>query len=503
VLCSIADKLGVDVTVLVRINQKKWGSGLKSKSRFKAGTELLLPRGSGSGVGSSTSRGGGSCGTGGGGAGGGGGGGGVSADVFSERRNDSPSRITCPDMGSFSPTQPHTNHPATSPKSSSLDGGGCGGGVGGGGGCGAGGGGAGGGGGGGVSADDPAASPKSSSLDALDSAKDGDVAPEGLAPGDVPSPVGSTEQPCTYLQRPTDTVSPVESPQLDSTTSSCNIGSGSGSGNISCSSAKTCDDVEDVGRGVRQFVSPTPSDPLEAQMSADSGKTRVPGTFATAEEAALTTDKAAVAFGSPRESLTLPEQSDKHSHVRNDQRNGAHSSGSGGPDNSNSDGGSASAITSTSTSAGPAEQSASTRKNQGVMNAAPSGRNDVLDDVDDNDDDDNSDDNVDKFDNGDGDGDATYNDTVVIKSRFRWVSHTGAREGPRWRAVVTLPGGDSHTAGVFHDEIAAVLAADAKAFTLGVEPARLNFPARYKPRTVGSVAGGTVTANRKRSYIEE
>ena len=33
------------MTQLVRLNQKKWGSGLKSKSRLKEGTELVLPRG--------------------------------------------------------------------------------------------------------------------------------------------------------------------------------------------------------------------------------------------------------------------------------------------------------------------------------------------------------------------------------------------------------------------------------------------------------------------------
>jgi len=43
-LRSIGSKLGVDVTELVRLNQEIWGPMLTPKSRFKAGTEVVLPR---------------------------------------------------------------------------------------------------------------------------------------------------------------------------------------------------------------------------------------------------------------------------------------------------------------------------------------------------------------------------------------------------------------------------------------------------------------------------
>jgi len=37
--------LGIDLLELVRINQIKWGRGLSKKSRFKEGTEVVLPHG--------------------------------------------------------------------------------------------------------------------------------------------------------------------------------------------------------------------------------------------------------------------------------------------------------------------------------------------------------------------------------------------------------------------------------------------------------------------------
>ena len=40
---SIASNLDVDVTELVRLNQKIWGPALTRKSKFKEGTEVVLP----------------------------------------------------------------------------------------------------------------------------------------------------------------------------------------------------------------------------------------------------------------------------------------------------------------------------------------------------------------------------------------------------------------------------------------------------------------------------